>query len=192
MSITPKHMTKPLTNILLILTLVSCTQKENAKNKETNENIDAVPAPVIKEDPKDKDHSIEALVQQYEDPDRVDWQNPDLVIDKLGDLSNKVIADIGAGSGYFTFRLINRAGKVLAIDIEEQFLEFIEERKSGLNEDIGRKVETRLVSPDDPSLEEGEVDIVLLVNTYLNIDPRTPYLKKIRKGIKTRRESGDR
>ncbi|MDN5216180.1 class I SAM-dependent methyltransferase [Fulvivirgaceae bacterium BMA12] len=175
-------MTKLLSNTLLILILIGCTQKENAGKKDKNEDFDDVQTPVIKDEPKD--HSIEALVQEYEDPGRVDWQNPDLVIDKLGDLDDKVIADIGAGSGYFTFRLVNRASKVLAIDIEEQFLEFIEERKSGLNDEIGRRVETRLVSPDDPNLEESEVDIVLLVNTYLNIDPRTPYLKKLRKGLK--------
>ncbi len=40
--------------------------------------------------------------------DRRSWQNPDLVLDKLGNLDGKVVADIGAGTGYFTFRLADR------------------------------------------------------------------------------------
>ena len=174
-------MRKVLSNFLLILIFVSCNSNKDSQNTEKEEEPNDIQTPAV----QDKtESSIEALVEEYEDPGRVDWQNPDLVINKLGDLNNKVIADIGAGSGYFTFRLINEAGKVLAIDIEEQFLEFIEERKSGLNDEIGRKVETRLVPPNDPSLDEGEVDVALLVNTYLNIEERTDYLMKLRKGLK--------
>lgn len=174
-------MRKVLSNFLLILVFVSCNNNQDSQKTEKEEEPNDTQTPAVQDE---TGSSIEALVEEYEDPGRVDWQNPDLVINKLGDLRNKVIADIGAGSGYFTFRLINEAGKVLAIDIEEQFLEFIEERKSGLNDEIARKVETRLVPPNDPSLDEGEVDVALLVNTYLNIEERSDYLMKLRKGLK--------
>lgn len=174
-------MIKVLSNFLLILVFAGCNPGKDSQKTDPEEDLNDVQAPII---PDRKESSIEALVEEYEDPGRVDWQNPDLVINKLGNLNDKVIADIGAGSGYFTFRLINQAQKVLAIDIEEQFLEFIEERKSGLNEEIALKVETRLVPPDDPSLQKEEVDIALLVNTYLNIAERTDYLTKLRQGLK--------
>lgn len=174
-------MIKVLSVFLPILVFTSCNSGKESQKMDQKEDLHDVQAPVIQDR---QAPSFEALVEQYEDPGRVDWQNPDLVIDKLGNLNEKVIADIGAGSGYFTFRLINQAEKVLAIDIEEQFLEFIEERKSGLNDEIARKVETRLVPPNDPSLEEEEVDIALLVNTYLNIEERTDYLTKLRRGLK--------
>ena len=174
-------MRRVLSNFLLILVFISCNNNKDSQKTEKEEEPNDIQTPAVQDE---TESSIEALVEEYEDPGRVDWQNPDLVINKLGDLNNKVIADIGAGSGYFTFRLINEAGKVLAIDIEEQFLEFIEERKSGLNDEIARKVETRLVPPNDPSLDEGEVDVALLVNTYLNIEERSDYLMKLRKGLK--------
>lgn len=174
-------MRKALSHFLLILIFVGCNNNQNSLKTDKGEDLDDIQPPVVQDQ---KGPSIEALVEEYEDPGRVDWQNPDLVINKLGNLNDKIIADIGAGSGYFTFRLINQAQKVLAIDIEEQFLEFIEERKSGLNVGIARKVETRLVPPDDPSLAEGEVHVALLVNTYLNIGERIAYLKKLRRGLK--------
>lgn len=166
---------------LPILIFTGCNSGKDTEKTIQEVEPDDVQTPVVQDQ---KGPTFEALVEQYEDPGRVDWQNPDLVIYQLGNLNDKVVADIGAGTGYFTFRLINQAGKVLAIDIEQQFLEFIEERKSGLKEEIARKVETRLVPPDDPRLKEREVDVALLVNTYLNIDERTDYLTKLRKGLK--------
>lgn len=174
-------MTKVLFFLLLVIVFASCNPGKESQRKDQEKADNDVQIPIVEDQ---KNSSFEALLEQYEDPGRVDWQNPDLVINKLGDLSDKVIADIGAGSGYFTFRLINQAAKVLAIDIEEQFLEFIDERKSGLNEEIASKVETRLVPPDNPSLEEDEVDVALIVNTYLNIDERTDYLSKLRRGLR--------
>ena len=128
---------------------------------------------------------IDSLVQKFEDPQRVEWQNPSLVIEKLGDIHNKTIADIGAGSGYFTFPLASKALKVIAVDIENQFLEFIEERKySFTGEGVIENIETRLCTEQDPLLENDEVDMALLVNTYSFIENRTEYLLNTIKGIK--------
>ena len=50
------------------------------------------------------------------------WQKPNLVIELLGDLQDKTIADIGAGVGYFSFRLAEKANRVIAIEIDENSL----------------------------------------------------------------------
>ncbi len=126
---------------------------------------------------------FDLLVKRFEDPNRGSWQNPDLVIDKLGNLSGKVIADIGAGTGYFTFRLAPLAEKVISIDIDQRSLQFIEDKKAELSVEQSEKIETRLTLQDDPLLTSGEADIVLIVNTYHFIEGRVAYLKKVREGL---------
>src|SRR5262250_2336948 len=58
---------------------------------------------------------FEDLVARFEDPARKEWQKPDEVIAGLGPLSGKTVADIGAGTGYFSFPTAARGAKVIAI-----------------------------------------------------------------------------
>ncbi len=125
------------------------------------------------------------LVKKYEDPERVNWQNPDKVIEKMGNLSGKTVADIGVGTGYFAFRLVRKGARVIGIDIEEKFLEYIENRKSDLPGSLSGNITTRLTVADDPNLAPNEVDWVLIVNTYYILDNRINYLQKIRQGLKS-------
>ena len=127
---------------------------------------------------------FDRLVEEYESPNREDWQNPDLVIGKFGLLEGRTVADIGAGTGYFSFRLAQKAAKVIAVDIDQRFLNYIEERKLALgNKEHVSKIVTRLAKEDDPLLGEGEVDIALLVNTYYFLVQREQYLAKVEKGL---------
>lgn len=116
--------------------------------------------------------------------DRENWQKPQIVISSLGDLSDKTVADIGAGTGYFTLPLARLAQKVIAVDIEQQFLDHIEKRLARIPEREGLEVETRFTVPDDPALKSGEADLVLVVNTYSFIDNRVAYFKKVLHGLK--------
>lgn len=130
-------------------------------------------------------NTFEERVATYESKDRVFWQKPDLVIDLLGDLSDKTVADIGAGSGYFARRLAHKAKHIIAIDIDEQFIEFMDSIKIvELAPDIQQRFETRLATPDDPKLHNGEADVVLIVNTYIYIPNRVTYLARLREGVK--------
>jgi SAM-dependent methyltransferase len=115
--------------------------------------------------------------------DRQSWQNPDLVLNKLGQLKEKVVADIGAGTGYFTFRLADRGAEVIAIDIEEDYLSYIDNRKDELPSLAPGQIQIRLSEENDPLLEPNEADIVLLVNTYAFLSDRIKYLQKIRSGL---------
>jgi 2-polyprenyl-3-methyl-5-hydroxy-6-metoxy-1,4-benzoquinol methylase len=96
---------------------------------------------------------------------RSSWQKPQLVIDKLGDLSDKVVADIGAGSGFFSFRIAFKAKKVIAMDIDPQMIGLIELQKGNLPQELTSKIQTRLVSAQDPRLTKGEADIIIMINT---------------------------
>lgn len=100
-----------------------------------------------------------------ERPGREAEEKPALLMENLDLEPDHVVADIGAGSGYFTFRLAERVpeGKVLAVDIQRQMLRMINrgERERGLT-----NVEPILGRIDDPKLPVGEVDLVLMVDAY--------------------------
>ncbi len=122
-------------------------------------------------------------IKKNENPDRNNWQKPRRVIERLGDLTDKVVADIGAGSGYFSFQILPNAGKVIAIDIDPSALAQIDTLVK-LRPDLQPKLETRLVGFNDPKLATEEVDIVFLSNTYSYIENKVDYLKTVYKGVK--------
>ncbi len=125
------------------------------------------------------------LIADYDNPNRAIWQKPELVISQLGDLSNKTVADIGAGTGYFAFRLATRAKKVIAIEIDRQLITFMDSVKTRLPEALRPRFETRLSRHDDPLLAPAEADAVTIVNTIGYIEHRVDYLKKLRDGMAT-------
>jgi serine-type D-Ala-D-Ala carboxypeptidase/endopeptidase (penicillin-binding protein 4) len=130
-----------------------------------------------------KNITIDSVTAQNND--RAIWQKPSLVIDKLGDISNATIADIGAGAGYFSFRMASKSKKVLAIDIEEKALKYIDSLKQSLPNDIGIKVQTRLAKVDDPMLKAKEVDIIVIINTIAYIQDFPAYLLKLKKSLRS-------
>jgi ubiquinone/menaquinone biosynthesis C-methylase UbiE len=127
--------------------------------------------------------NFENLVDDYENKDRGIWQKPDMVIALLGDLEGKTVADIGAGTGYFTFRLIPKAKKVIGIDIDRRFIHFMDSIKVRLSEPYRNRFESRLAKYDDPMLAPEEADAVMIVNTYGYIENRVQYLKTLYKGM---------
>ena len=133
--------------------------------------------------PNTGEGNFENLVGDYESKDRGIWQKPDMVISLLGDLENKTVADIGAGTGYFTFRLVPKAKKVIGIDIDRRFINFLDSVKVRLPEKYRDRFETRLAKPEDPLLKPEEVNAVMIVNTYAYIDDRIRYLRILLKGI---------
>ena len=100
-----------------------------------------------------------------ERPEREREERTDLLVENLPLAPDDVIADIGAGTGYFSFRMARRVpgGKVLAVDIQSEMLEIIESRKSETGID---NVVTVLGDERDPGLAACSVDLVLLVDAY--------------------------
>jgi SAM-dependent methyltransferase len=130
--------------------------------------------------------TADSLSQDYlgiDNSDRENWQKPQVVISSLGDLSDKVVADIGAGTGYFTMPLARQARKVIAIEIEQQYLDYIDRRLARASDKRILDIETRLTDTDDPALQPGEADVVLLVNTYSFIEHRVAYFGKVHRGL---------
>ncbi len=100
-----------------------------------------------------------------ERPDRAETEMPDAVVDSLDLASDDHVADIGAGTGYFTTRLARRVrqGVVYAVDVQPEMLDMLERR---LDREGIRNVELVLGAPDDPNLSAGSVDLVLIVDAY--------------------------
>lgn len=123
---------------------------------------------------------------ELDDPERDEWQKPQLVIEQFGGIANKVIADIGAGTGYFSFRIAATGADVLAIDIDSNFLEHIEEVALEITPALEGEIRTRITPPGSPSLMENEVDGALIVNTVSFLPDRENYFKEIWRGLKNR------
>ncbi len=100
-----------------------------------------------------------------ERPQRTHEEMPDEVVANLGLRPTDVVGDIGAGSGYFSFRMARllTEGKVLAVDIQPEMLALIEERKE---KDGVTNVEGILGEIDNTHLPAASVDLVLLVDAY--------------------------
>ena len=110
--------------------------------------------------------------------DRDEWQEPDRIMDALGIADGARVADIGAGGGWFTVRLARRVGpngRVFAEDVQHEMIESINRRM--LRENL-RNVEPILGTTTDPKLP-GNLNAVLMVDTYPQIDDRVLMLKHL-------------
>ncbi len=175
------------TFIFLSAAFLSC---KNEPRLSTDDTVlfreKAAPATTVSEPlplPKSGAGNFESLVADFEDKDRGIWQKPELVISFLGDIKDETVADIGAGTGYFTFRLVPKAKKVIGIDIDPRFINFLDSVKVRLPAVYRDRFESRLAKVDDPLLQPGEADNVVIVNTYGYIENRVQYLKTLSKGI---------
>lgn len=171
----------------LILILAACSEnkadeKGDERHHEHNE----------KHHDDDKNHShsanehmhkssVDELIKRFESPERDAYQQPDKVLEYLGDLKNKRVMDIGAGSGYFSVKLAEKGAKVIAADVGEEFQTALKKR---IDDNKLTNIELRKIPVDSPNLDENEVDMVLIVNTYHHIEDRSAYFSKVLKGTK--------
>lgn len=180
-----KHKILFLVSTFYCLSLFSCKDKSNTNG---NKNLFQDNSSILSSEDSSLIHEefkIELNVDS--DIERGAWQNPELVIDKLGDLSGKIVADIGSGTGYFTFLISRMAEKVLAIDIEQRYLDYIEDRKLELPVEQADVIETRLTVENEPNLHTDEVDAILIVNVFYYLNDRTTYMKIVNNAL---RENG--
>ena len=128
----------------------------------------------------------ESWARQWDDPSRDAWQRPNLVLDQLGDVRGKIIAEVGSGTGFFTRRLATREAIVLALDIAPDMLITLDSLNAvELDSAAYARIEPRLVSADDPKLQPEEADAALVVNTFMYIQDGATYLKRLSEGLKS-------
>lgn len=125
-----------------------------------------------------------------EAPDRDIWQHPDEVMDKLGIAEASVVADIGAGAGWFTIRLARRVGPngiVYAEDVQSEMLAAISRRVNSLGLS---NVRTILGTDEDPQLPGGSLDAALMVDAYHEGDNREARVSLLRNLAEALRPNG--
>lgn len=120
----------------------------------------------------------------YERAGRAEWQQPEAVIAALGLEPGQRVADVGAGSGYFTFRLaeaVGPEGRVYAVDVDEDMLALLRERVA---EEGASQVEVVSGGYDDARIPAPGVDVILTVNTYHHIEAREAYFARLAQSLK--------
>jgi ubiquinone/menaquinone biosynthesis C-methylase UbiE len=128
--------------------------------------------------------SASEYVRILEDPSRDTWQRPEEVVAKLGLKPGEAVADIGAGSGYFSVRLaraVGPNGKVYAVDIDSAMLEYIQRRAK--EEHLGN-IQTVLSDPHDPKLAPASVDLIFVCDTLHHISERDKYYPLLARALK--------
>jgi ubiquinone/menaquinone biosynthesis C-methylase UbiE len=122
---------------------------------------------------------IERWVEEFESPERDQRQKPDEVIAALKLRPSDRVADIGAGTGYFTRRFAKASpeGTVYAVDLEPNMLRYIAKRArtEGL-----KNVVPVLALPDSPMLASSSVDVIFICNTIHHIENRAQYYAVLR------------
>ncbi len=125
-----------------------------------------------------------AYIAFLEDPKRDAYQKPHEVLAALDLKEGEVIADIGAGSGYFSFRFahhVGEKGRVYAEDINPDMIVYMNRRIRDLNL---RNIETILAVPDDPLLQDASIDRFFICETWHHIENHAHYLSLIKKMLK--------
>lgn len=127
---------------------------------------------------------VERFAAIFDDPGRDEWQRPADIVSMLELAPGMVVADLGAGTGYFIPHLapaVGPTGRVLALDVEPAMVEHMRERiaTAGLS-----NAEARAVAPDDPGLEPASVDRILIVDTWHHISDRERYAARLRAALR--------
>lgn len=127
---------------------------------------------------------VERFASIFDDPARDAWQRPAEVVARLELASGAVVADLGAGTGYFVPHLsaaVGASGRVLALDTEPAMVAHMERR---LREAGLENAQARRVAPDDPGLAPGSVDRVLVVDTWHHLEDRVRYARQLAEALR--------
>lgn len=123
--------------------------------------------------------------EDYHFTNRVVWQKPESVIGRMGDLKDKTVADIGAGTGFFALRMTPLARQVIAIDIEPRLVTYLDSlRRHTLPDTLQNRLRVQLADPANPGLRAQEADRILIVNTYMYLNDRDRYLRRLYTGLR--------
>lgn len=128
--------------------------------------------------------SVEEWLRVLENPGRDAWQSPEQVVEALGLNSGDDIADIGAGTGYFSVRFakaVGPSGKVYAVDVDPNLVKHLGERaaEAGVS-----NLAPVLAESDDPKIPDSSVDVVFICNVLHHIEGRASYYKKLQAALR--------
>jgi len=141
-----------------------------------------VPAALADEHGRDRfknPRDLQAYIAAQEEPGRDAWQKPDKVVEALDLRAGQTVCDIGAGPGYFSFRLarvVGPGGRVYAVDVDARILDALRER---IEKREVKNVTPVLGTAADPLLPARACDLILIVDTYHHFPDRPAYLRRL-------------
>ncbi len=173
---------------LAFLSLVAFTASQTAQLS----NLETLPMVSPAATPNKTDDNINRPVSEpytgdlsiFESEDRAKNLQIDRVMEILKISEGKSVADLGAGSGWFTVRAAKRVGekgKVYAVEINQEYINYINDRAKKEN---FTNIQTVLGTEDDPKLTAKSVDAVLILKTYHEIGQPIRVLQNLRKSLK--------
>lgn len=125
----------------------------------------------------------EQWAERWNSPERDAWQQPARVLELMDIAPGMVVAEIGAGTGYFLTHLadaVGADGRVHCLDVEPAMVEYLSQRIA--DESIAQAT-AAVVPPDDPGLDPHGFDRVLFVNAWHHIEGRPAYAAQVRAGL---------
>lgn len=129
-------------------------------------------------------HDATHWAQIFESAERIEWQQPDKVVEAIKLEPGQTAVDIGAGTGLFTRRFakaVGPSGQAIGLDIEPSMVDYMkaDAKKLGL-----KSYDARVVKPDDPALAPHSVDVVFFCDALHHIDDRVAYLRRMKPALK--------
>jgi ubiquinone/menaquinone biosynthesis C-methylase UbiE len=134
--------------------------------------------------PKSEDRPLNDRIASMERAERDEWQKPDEVVKALGLKNRDVVADIGAGTGYFSRRLARAVapdGKVYTVDVAADILAYLRERADRENL---HNIVTVVSRPDDPTLPANSIDLAFFCDTTHHIEHRVNFYRRLLPAVK--------
>lgn len=180
-----KRLVKLATAFLFVISspvLIIClTDRPQAAQAESAATTDVSPHHAHKHGYHRRFEGAEQWSKKFDDPARDKWQMPDEVIRELKIGATDSIADIGAGTGYFSLRIARAypTATVYAADVETGMIEYL--KKQSVQRSLPNHKPIR-VSPHSLNLP-ARVNLVLVVDTYHHIDDRSSYFAAVRKRL---------
>ncbi len=166
-------------SVLIMALLVSCQTVAHVSGQGATQGAATAPGEHRKtSEPYTGDLSI------FDSPGRDERLQVNRVMDILGITPGRTVADVGAGSGWFTVRAARRVGEtgvVYAVDINPESIRYVDDRA---RREKLRNVKTILGKADDPMLPAGAVDAVLLLKTYHEVAEPVALLRNLRAALR--------
>jgi len=153
----------PVKKILLLVLISACNRTSDTKHAQSAGEI--------------------ALI--LESPDRHKWQMPDRVIRELKLRNGLIVADLGAGTGYFARRIAEKIapkGISFGYDINPTMVEYM--RRDAEERHLAKNYKAELLPSHTPTLDKNRFDLIFLCNTYQYLEPRKQYIATLKEALK--------
>ena len=108
-------------------------------------------------------------------PERIQFLNPDSILDKVGLGKEMALADLGCGTGYFTIPVSRRVKKVFAIDVQKGMLDIVRQK---IKKQKLTNIEPILSEEASIPLSDNSVDVLLMANVFHELEDRSSILKE--------------